>query len=169
MMRGLLSTFSVSVIFYLFFFIPFLFLTRFSLCPVIGLEISRHSFNQSNAKLKQLRQTSFLFFLGASRNRKLSFFTVRSHWLFMTLTFFWLYVLQHNLILLNQRKVIVSGNIVFTPNCGDAVGKPKYRKRGKTQTRYRVAFKTKLWLYARQSNRISTEKLFKPLGVSDVI
>ena len=125
-MRGLLSTFSVSVIFYLFIFlIPFLFLTLFSLCPVIGLEISRHSFNQSNAKLKQCAKRHSFFFLGASRNRKLFFFTVRSHWLFMTLTFFWLYVLQHNLTLLNQRKVIVSGNIVFTPNCGDAVGKPK--------------------------------------------
>lgn len=62
MMRGLLSTFSVSVILFFFFLIPFLFLTLFSLCPVIGLEISRHSFNQSNARLKQLRQTSFLFF-----------------------------------------------------------------------------------------------------------
>ena len=41
----------------------------------------------------------------------------------------------HNLTLLNQRKVIVSENIVFTPNCEDAVGKPKYRKRGKSQTR----------------------------------
>lgn len=86
-------------------------------------------------------------------------------------TYFFLIVrfTTHNLTLLNQRKVIVSGNIVLTPNCEDAVGKPKYRKRGKTQTRYREAFKTISGYMPDSRTEFPLKNYFKPLGVSDVV
>ena len=90
--------------------------------------------------------------------------------------------------------MIVSGNIVLTPNCEDAVGKPKYRKRGKTQiskkrknpniekeekpkfrkrgktqTRYREAFKTISGYMPDSRTEFPQKNYFKPLGVSDVV
>ena len=154
-MRGLLSTFSVSVIFYLFIFlIPFLFLTLFSLSPVIGLEISRHSVNQSNAKLKQLRQTSFLFFPWRFTQQKIIFLhceislVLYDTYFFLTVRF----TTQSNFAQPAQSDSFRK-HCIYTQLQGRR-GKTQISKKRKKPNKNRVEFKTILWLYARQSNRI---------------